>query len=191
MTRLMDVNRTYTMVSGVISRLRRIAGHGDPPPRRRRVRNPGDARPLRCRHRHGGPGTQRPGHLEQHREPADHRLQAPDPPISRICSTRTYAGPVRRPRTRIPSFPPASPSARASRRPPPPGRCRRVRWHPRRRNTTSPSAARGLFRVTMPDGRIAFTRDGLVRPLRTGTAGDPRTATSSIRASPSPTMRPA
>jgi flagellar basal-body rod protein FlgF len=43
--------------------------------RRSGLRKQTHARSLHCSKRNGGPGTQRPGHLQQHRQHAHHRLQ--------------------------------------------------------------------------------------------------------------------
>ena len=76
MSRMIEVTRTYTQIATLAAAAERPAQNRDPATRRRSgVRKLSHARSLYRGDWNGGPGTQRPGDLQQHREPAHHRLQ--------------------------------------------------------------------------------------------------------------------
>ena len=132
------------------------------------------ARPPHRRHRHDGPGTQRPGHLQQHRQPAHHRLQAPARRISRTCSTRTSAAPASATSdqgTHVPAGIAIGSGVKT-------GSTARVMTQG---NLTSTEKeydvairGEGFFRIRMPDGRTAYTRDGSFDLDAPGPARHPR-----------------
>ena len=125
-----------------------------------RLRRLTDESPLHRIDRHGGPGTQRRSHLQQHRQHAHHRLQAAArrvpgpalpvlPPRRRIDLGPGHHGPGRH-RDRL---------GRASTAATP-----RVMSQ----GTVSPTEkeldvairGEGFFVVQLPDGRTGYTRDG-------------------------------
>ena len=120
MTRMIEVTRTYTADRQHPAAAERPAPHCDRAARRspgltRAIRRHCHARTPHRRDRNDGPGTQRPGHLQQHRQHAHDRLQAP---------ARRIPGPALRARAprrhadlglRATSCRPASSSAPASR----------------------------------------------------------------------------
>ena len=136
------------------------------------------------RDRNDGPGTQRPGHLQQHRQHAHHRLQAParriPGPALRARAPRRHAdlGPGQHPagrhRTRL---------RRQDRRHAAPDDAGRARCRPAR-NSTSPSAAKASSRSrcrTAAPPIPATARSSSTRRA----ASSPRRAMSCSPASPS------
>ena len=119
MTRMIEVTRTYTAdrqpcCSSRATCARNVDRASSPKFRP----NDGDdshARTSHRRDRNDGPGTQRPGHLQQHRQHAHDRLQAPARRIPGSALRARAAASARRPRRRATSCRSASISAAASR----------------------------------------------------------------------------
>ena len=117
---------------------------------------------------HAGAAAQCRGHLEQHRQPQHHRLQAP---ARRVPGSALSDRAARRRRPRpIParSCRSACRSARASRR----RRSIACRTQGNLINTNNPLdlaiQGHGYFQIQMPDGTTAYTRDGSLQLSPTG-----------------------